>query len=237
MSLGPELTLYIVYLLDDQAYLTKIVKALFLSDYISKKILNHRISGIRWIKHLYGPWSYEVHTALDLLRNLGYVNEVATSSLLSLVGLPVARRFRVKKLGRAAVERYVRKLLTQREDSIVRCVCGRLRKFKLEQVLRLVYVLPEVRYARSGEEIRILPHPDTLLNEVRSCLREMGLDAVGGIDELEEKVNEIPALIERGLLPEHPTWEKYIELRGLVGMARELYRVLDMLSSIFNLAF
>lgn len=131
----------------------------------------------------------------------------------------------------------MRKLLTQREDSIVRCVCGCLHRLRLEQILRLVYALPEVKYARGGEEVRILPHPDLLLSKVKSYLKKMGLDAEGGIDELEEKVDEIPALIERGLLPEHPTWEKYIELRGLIGMARELYRVLDILSSIFNLAF
>ncbi len=114
------------------------MKLLFLADYKALYVLGRRATGYRWVKWLYGPFSREVLDDLDALYEKD-VMDVEESVEGWVFYRPTSANVRVR------IPEDVRRIL----DWVVDEYGGR----SLEDVLKEVYGLKEVRSTEMGEEI------------------------------------------------------------------------------------
>ena len=115
---------------------TKLMKLVFLVDYLHWKRFGKRLLDVRWVKYLYGPFSKAVLDILDELERDGVVGVVELDKGITLY----TALYNNIKLGGDA-----KKIA----DEVVK----NLGELSLDELLQHVYSLDEVRGRDLGEEI------------------------------------------------------------------------------------
>ncbi len=115
---------------------TKLMKLLFLIDYHAFKEKGKKITGLKWIKWLYGPFSRKVLDTLDALEAEGkiYAEEIP--------GLGV---FYISSYYNVNISENVRKMV----DEVLKEYATK----SLDYILTKVYNLPEVKNKDVGDYI------------------------------------------------------------------------------------
>ena len=114
----------------------RLMKLAFLVDYLYWKRYGRRLLDVKWVKHLFGPFSKDVLDALDELEHEGIVGVVEIDKGIALY---IARYSNIK--------------LSEKAKKIVDEVVERFGKLGIEELLNYVYNLDEVRGMDMGEEI------------------------------------------------------------------------------------
>jgi uncharacterized protein YwgA len=115
---------------------TKLMKLVFLVDYLHWKRFGKRLLDVNWVKYLYGPFSKAVLDILDELERdciIGVVELDKGITLYTALYNNVKLSEDVKKIAGEVIETF--------------CKLG------LEELLQHVYSLEEVRGRDLGEEI------------------------------------------------------------------------------------
>jgi len=114
----------------------RLMKLAFLVDYLYWKCFGRRLLDVKWVKHLFGPFSKDVLDALDELEREGIVGVVEIDKGITLY---------------TALHNNVK--LSEEAKKIVDEVVERFGKLGIEELLNYVYNLDEVRGMDMGEEI------------------------------------------------------------------------------------
>ena len=115
---------------------TKLMKLVFLVDYLYWKRFGKRLLDVKWVKYLYGPFSKAVLEALDELEREGIIG---VAELDKGITLYTALYNNIK--------------LSEEAKKIVDEVVENFGKLSLDELLKYVYSLDEVRGRDLGEEI------------------------------------------------------------------------------------
>jgi len=114
----------------------KLMKLVFLVDYLYWKRFGKRLLNVKWVKYLYGAFSKDVLDAIDELEREGIVGVVEVDKGITLY-----------------MARYSNIELGEDVKKIVEEVVEKFGKLSLEELLEYVYNLEEVRTREPGEEI------------------------------------------------------------------------------------
>jgi uncharacterized protein YwgA len=115
---------------------TKLMKLVFLVDYLHWKRFGKRLLDVKWVKYLYGPFSKAVLDALDELEREGVIGIVELDKGIILY---------------TALYNNIK--LSEEAKKIVDEVVENFGKLSLDELLQYVYSLDEVRGRDLGEEM------------------------------------------------------------------------------------
>ena len=147
------LILYVVRGLQDGGVpRTKLMKALFLVDYRASKVIGRPITGVRWFKYLYGPFSKKLLDVLDILEEEQALEMREVESRHRRIYMA----YRIAPRAEELLEKLIEEELDDQELRIINEVIEELRDLDVDEVKNKVYQLPEVKEADIGEPI-VLP--------------------------------------------------------------------------------
>jgi uncharacterized phage-associated protein len=115
---------------------TKLMKLVFLVDYLYWKRFGKRLLDVKWVKYLYGPFSKAVLDTLDELEREGIIGIVELDKGITLY---------------TALYNNIK--LSEEAKKIVDEVVENFGKLSLDELLKYVYSLDEVRGRDPGEEM------------------------------------------------------------------------------------
>ena len=125
---------------------TRIMKILYLADFIAKSRLGRTITGAKYRYYFYGPYSRDVIDAIIKLKKEGYLTD---NTELTKFGL--AHDYRpTEKAYKIQFEH-----LTKEEREILDSVIKKFGRNELLRLLDVVYATEPIRKAFPGEVLRL----------------------------------------------------------------------------------
>ena len=230
-----HMALYLLARLEEPTPLTKLTKLLFLLDYLYHKIKGKTYTGAVWIRYFYGPWSFALYEAKDILEDCEFIIEILqtkkdrTIRLISITG---------EGLKYISEERLHEIIQRDRVlEMVIRSLVDFVQRKSVEDIMSLVYNIPEVRYTMPGRRIKFLKHPIIILQEISRKLEEILniRPKALSFEELNKLLDELKERITSGRLEEHPYWEYYLSLGSLLDIAKEVYDSLMQIQRELNL--
>ncbi len=227
--------LYLLTRLGQPTSLAKLTELLFLLDYTCHKATGRRYLEVKWIRYFYGPWSYEIYEARDVLLENGLIREIQDTKRKRTIRLIDITGEGLRYVSAERLHEIIQKNTVLKE--IIRGLLECAQAKSIEEIRSLIRSVPEVRYTVQGKEIEFLQNPTAILQEISRKLEEILhiRPRALSFEEIDKLLNELKEKISRGKLEEHPYWEYYVGLGSLLDIAREVYKTLIRVQNILSL--